>query len=541
MFPKLSPEQIARITPFGRPRNAEAGEIIFDQGEANRSFFVVLRGRLEIVTPTCEGELPVTIQEPGEFTGEVDLLSGRRSLVRGRALEPVDLIEVDPVSLRRLVQTDSELSGILLRAFLLRRAELIANSRGDAVLIGSNHSAGTLRIKAFLARNGHPYTYLDVERDPRTQDLLEHFGVRPEEVPVLLCRGVPVMRNPSNAEVAACLGLNAAIDEGHVFDLIVVGAGPSGLAAAVYAASEGLDVLVLESNAPGGQAGSSSRIENYLGFPTGITGQDLAGRAFIQAEKFGAQVAVAQIASGLNCERAPFALACVGGETVRAHAIIIATGAEYRKLPLENLGRFEGTGVYYGATFVEAQLCQGEEIAIVGGGNSAGQAAVYLSSMVKHVNILVRAGGLAESMSRYLIRRIEESPGITLRTRTEIESLEGNGRLERLTWRHRDTGVRETRDIRHVFSMTGASPNTAWLSGCVALDQKGFIKTGLDLLPEDLAAAKWPLRRVPHLFETSMPHVFAVGDVRAGSVKRVASAVGEGSVAVQLVHKVLAE
>ncbi|MBZ5626994.1 MAG: FAD-dependent oxidoreductase [Acidobacteriia bacterium] len=540
-FPKLDAAQIARLTPFGRARSAAAGEVLFEQGEANRGVFVLIEGSIEIVNPMCDGETIVTVHEAGEFTGELDVLSGRRSLVRGRAKVASRLLEIDRASLRRIVQTDAELSPIFLRAFLLRRTHLIAHTSGDVLLVGSSHSADTLRLKGFLTRNGHPHAYIDVERDPGVQELLDHFEIHLEDIPVLICRGQRVLRNPSNAEAADCLGFNAPIDEAAVHDLIIVGAGPAGLAAAVYAASEGLDVLVLESNAPGGQAGSSSRIENYLGFPTGISGQDLAGRAFIQAEKFGAMVAIAQVATGLHCERRPFTVDCAGGSSVRGRAIVVATGAEYRKLPLPNLAQFEGTGIYYGATQVEAQLCGGEEVVVVGGGNSAGQAAVFLSAHAKHVHMLVRAAGLADSMSRYLIRRIEDSPTITLRTHTQIEGLEGNGRLERLTWRNARMNAAETRDIRHVFSMTGASPNTAWLRGCLLMDDKRFIKTGADLRPEELTAAHWPLSRLPYLFETSWPGVFAVGDVRASSVKRVASAVGEGSVAVQLIHRFLAE
>jgi thioredoxin reductase (NADPH) len=328
---------------------------------------------------------------------------------------------------------------------------------------------------------------------------------------------------------------------GTVHDVIVVGAGPAGLAAAVYAASEGLDVMVLEGNAPGGQAGSSSRIENYLGFPTGISGQDLAGKAYIQAEKFGANVAIARVATSLNCGRRPYSVECADGRSVEGRTVIVATGAAYRKLPLQNLVHYEGNGVYYGCTKIEAQLCAGEEVVVVGGGNSAGQAAVYLAGRVKHVHMLVRAAGLSDSMSRYLIRRIEESPTITLWTHTSIVAIEGNGRLERITWRNAQTGETETREIHHLFSMTGATPNTAWLQGCLLLDAKLFVKTGQDLSAEEVAAARWPLSRAPYLFEASWPGIFAVGDVRSSSVKRVASAVGEGSVAVQLIHKVLAE
>jgi thioredoxin reductase (NADPH) len=540
-FPKLDAAQIARLMPFGKARNAAAGEVLFDQGDADRGVFILIEGSIEIVNPTCKGEIIVTVHEAGEFTGEVDVLSGRRSLVRGRARTAAKVIEIDPRDFRRIVQTDAELSEIFLRAFLLRRTHLIAHTSGDVLLVGSGHSADTLRLKGFLTRNGHPHAYIDVEHDAGVQEILDHFGIRLEQIPVLICRGQRVLRNPSNAEAAECLGFNVSIEAGTVYDVIVVGAGPAGLAAAVYAASEGLQVLVLEGNAPGGQAGSSSRIENYLGFPTGISGQDLAARAFVQAEKFGAKVAIAQIATGLNCGSKPLTVDCAGGASVQGRTVIVATGAAYRKLPLPNLAQFEGNGVYYGATQVEAQLCSGDEIVVVGGGNSAGQAAVFLAGRVKHVHMLVRSAGLADSMSRYLIRRIEESPAITLRTHTEIVALEGNGSLEGLTWRNRETGATEVREIRHLFSMAGASPNTAWLGGCLLLDEKRFVKTGTDLSPEEVAASHWPLRRVPYLFETSRPGVFAVGDVRSSSVKRVASAVGEGSVAVQLIHKVLAE
>ncbi|HLK64181.1 MAG TPA: FAD-dependent oxidoreductase [Bryobacteraceae bacterium] len=540
-FPQLDAPQIERLLPFGTRREAAAGEILFDQGDSNRGVFILLEGSIEIVNPTCKGEAIVTVHEAGEFTGEVDVLSGRRSLVRGRARTACKLIDISAENLRKIIQTDAELSEIFLRAFLLRRTHLINHTKGDVLLVGSSHSADTLRLKGFLTRNGHPHAYIDVDHDSGVQEILDHFHIMLEDIPVLICRGKKVLRNPSNADAAACLGFNAPIDSGTIHDVIVVGAGPAGLAAAVYAASEGLNVMVLEGNAPGGQAGSSSRIENYLGFPTGISGQDLAGRAFIQAEKFGANVAIAQVATGLNCGRKPYAVECSDGRSVQGRTVIVATGAAYRKLPLPNLAQYEGIGVYYGCTQVEAQLCAGEEAVVVGGGNSAGQAAVFLSSRLKHVYMLVRSAGLAESMSRYLIRRIEECPTITLLTHTSIIGFEGNGKLEKITWRNSQTGATETREIHHVFSMTGASPNTAWLGGCLLLDEKQFIKTGADLSAEEVAAAQWPLSRAPYLFEASWPGVFAVGDVRSRSVKRVASAVGEGSVAVQLIHRVLAE
>ena len=428
-----------------------------------------------------------------------------------------------------------------MRAFILRRVDLIAQGVGDVVLIGSAHSGGTLRAKEFLTRNGHPHAYVDLDRDPDVQELLDRFRVTEADVPVLICRGTVVLRNPTNGQIAECLGFNEAVDETHLRDVVIVGAGPSGLAAAVYGASEGLDVLVVESHAPGGQAGSSSRIENYLGFPTGISGEELAARAFTQAEKFGAHIVIAQVATRLSCGGRRYSVRIDNVRDVPARTIVIATGAEYRKLSVDGASRFEGAGVYYGATFTEAQLCRGEEVIVVGGGNSAGQAAVFLAQTAKRVHLLVRSDSLADTMSRYLIRRIERSPAIILRTQTEIVALEGKDALERVRWRSLPAGAGETGDIRHVFVMTGAVPNTGWLNGCLALDSRGYVKTGPELSKEDLAAADWPLARLPHLFETSRPGVFAVGDVRAGNMKRVASAVGEGSTAIAFVHQVLAE
>jgi thioredoxin reductase (NADPH) len=481
------------------------------------------------------------VHGPGEFTGEMNMLSSRSSLVTGRAREDSEVIEVERDSFRHLAETDSALSELLMRAFILRRVALITNHMGDVILLGSSHSAGTLRLREFLTRNGHPHLYLDVERDTGVQDLLDRFHVKPDEVPVVICRNERVLKNPSNEELAVCLGLSADLNNPGVKDVVVVGAGPAGLAAAVYGASEGLSVLVLECDAPGGQAGSSSKIENYLGFPTGISGQALAGRAFAQAQKFGAEVAVARRVTRLSCERRPYAIEIEGGDVVRARAVVIATGVRYHRLPLANLERFEGTGVYYGASQVESQLCQGEEVIVVGGGNSAGQAAVYLSATVRHVHILVRGPGLAETMSRYLIQRIEESPNITLHSFTEIDELQGGDRLERVRWKHNQTGETRLMEIRHLFLMTGASPNTAWLKDCIALDGKGFAQTGFDLQKDELSRARWPLSRAPYLLETSLPGVFAVGDVRSNSTKRVAAAVGEGSICIQLVHKALQE
>ena len=541
VFPTLTPAQIKRIAAHGRLRALATGDVLLEAGEQAQRFFVVTAGLLEVVQPSGGREELVALHHPGQFTGEVNMLSGRPSFVRIRVKEPGQAIELDRGQMMAIVQTDSELSEILMRAFILRRVEIIAHGFGDVVLIGSIHSPGTLRIKEFLTRNNHPYTYVDLDRDADVQTLLDHFAVGVDEIPVLICRGKTVLRNPTDEEIADCLGFNDAIDEVHVRDVVIIGAGPAGLAAAVYGASEGLDVLVLESSAPGGQAGSSSKIENYLGFPTGISGNELAGRAYAQAQKFGAEVMIAKGARRLACARKPYAIEIDNGTRVPARAVIIATGAQYRRLAVDNLAQFEGAGVYYGATFVESQFCAGDEVLIVGGGNAAGQAAVFLAQTARHVHLFVRGSGLADTMSRYLIRRIEESPVITLRPYREVVGLEGTEHLERVRWRDKQTGKDETSAIRHVFVMTGAVPGTRWLQGCLALDANGFIKTGSDLSQEDLNDAGWPLARAPHLFETSLPGVFAVGDVRAGSIKRVASAVGEGSIAISFVHRVLAE
>ncbi len=540
MFPTLEASQIARIAAHAVRRPIRAGELLFDQGQPNPGVYVLLSGSLAVVRPGINGEDPIVVHHAGEFTGETSVLAGRRSLVRGRVGDDGEALYLDPAAFRRVIQTDAELSELFMRAFILRRMGLMASGLGDAILIGSVHSAGTLRLKEFFARNGHPFAYLDVEKDDTVQALLDRFHVAVGDVPIVICRGERVLKNPSNEEVADCFGLSRDFDAAIRRDLVVVGAGPAGLAAAVYGASEGLDVLVLENTAPGGQAGTSSKIENYLGFPTGISGQALAGRAFIQAQKFGAEVAIGRSATTLKCDgRHGYEVGLSDGAMVHARTLIIASGVQYRRLPLANLARFEGVGVYYGATFIEAQLCEGDEVIVVGGGNSAGQAAVFLAGRARHVHMLVRGEGLAETMSRYLIQRIEESPQITLRARTEVTALEGDGWLERVAWRGPD-GATEVRPIRHLFLMTGAEPNTAWLRGCVALDDKGFVRTGPDLTADDLTG-RWVHPRTPFLLETNRHGVFAVGDARSGNVKRVASAVGEGSVCVQLVHRALSE
>jgi thioredoxin reductase (NADPH) len=541
IFPKLTPAHISRIAARGgHMRTMEPGDVLVEQGDSATPFFVVVSGELEIVRPCGAVETLITVHGPGQFTGELNMLSGRRALFRARATKPGSVIELDRQHMMALLQGDDELGEILMRAFILRRVELVAAGVGDVVLIGSANSAGTFRIKEFLMRNGHPYHYIDLERDPDVQNLLDNFHVLASEIPVVICQGKLVLRNPSNRQIADCLGFNEPIDQTQVRDLVIIGAGPSGLAAAVYGASEGLDVLVLETSSPGGQAGSSSKIENYLGFPTGISGQELAARAYNQAQKFGAEMRITR-GMRLTCDRKPYIVEVENGGRIPARTVIIATGAEYRRPPCKNLQRFEGAGVYYGATFLEAQMCVGEEVIVVGGGNSAGQAAVFLAQKAKRVHMLVRSAALVDSMSRYLIRRIEENPTIALRTHTEIGALEGESHLESVRWQNSQTGQTEDHSIRNVFVMAGAAPNTTWLGGCVALDPKGFIKTGPDLLPENFGTAGWPLARQPYLLETSLPGIFAVGDVRGGSIKRVASAVGEGSIAISFVHQVLRE
>jgi thioredoxin reductase (NADPH) len=541
IFPRLTDAQIARVSTRGRVRHFDRGEVLIPRGEPTSLFFVLLSGTLEVTQSTQPGETIVRVITPREFTGEVSILSGRPMIVTLRGGEPGDVIELQRDELLSLVQTDAELSEIFVRAFLLRRAALFANGVGDVVLVGSNHSGDTFRIKEFLTRNGHPYAVIDPDRDEGVQEMLDRFQFSIEDLPVLICRGSAVLRNPTNREIADTLQFNEGIEQTRVRDVVIVGAGPAGLAAAVYAASEGLDVLVIESNAPGGQAGSSSRIENYLGFPSGISGQELTSRAYTQAEKFGAELIIARGATRLDCARqSGYTVEIEGGTQIPARTVVIATGAEYRKLMLDDIGRFEGVGVYYGASFMEAQLCQGEEIVVVGGGNSAGQAAVFLANSARRVHMLVRSAGLAQTMSRYLIRRIEENRAIQLWPCTELTALHGNGHLETVEWSTNGAPA-ESHAIRHTFVMTGAAPATSWLKDCLTLDRRGFIKTGADLSPEDLAAGSWPLARPPHLLETSRPGVFAVGDVRARNIKRVASAVGEGSIAVSFVHRALEE
>ncbi len=538
--PTLTEAQIDRIRVYAKPREVFAGEILYEPAFDTPPVYVVLSGAIRIVSVGGEEERIVTTYRQGQFSGELLMISGRRSIYRCQVVEAGTLLELSPKDLRTLIGRDAELSDIIMNAFLARRLSLKDTGQGNVVILGSKYSAGTLAIREFLTRDGHPFSYYDLDTDPVTQELLERFGVSTEDIPVLICNNAQVLRNPSTREVAECLGFNSNIDSIQVRDLVIVGAGPAGLAAAVYGASEGLDVLVIEKTAPGGQAGSSSKIENYLGFPAGLTGQQLADRAIAQAEKFGARIMVARTVERLNCDQRPYTVTLDDGHKISTRTIVLASGAQYNKPGLANIEAFSGKGIYYNATFMEAQLCAGEHVVVIGGGNSAGQAAVFLAQNTAGVTMLVRSHGLADTMSRYLVQRIEENPRIQVNYQSELTSLTGEGRLEVVSWKNRATGETVSQPIRHIFVMTGASPKTDWLANCLSLDSKGFILSGRDL-ESVTPPIPWPLARPPHMLETSLPGVFVVGDARSGNVKRVASAVGEGSIVLHLVHQTLAE
>ena len=529
IFPKLSEEMCARVAAYGTREALAADTLLFMRGDRSVDFFLVLAGAIEVFDTDEHGvSVVVARHEARQFTGEIDLFNDHAILVSGRALRGTDVIRVKRPNFHRLVTGEPDIGEILMRAFILRRTGLILHGQAGIILIGPAHSADTLRIQRFLTRNAYPHRVINSETDSGAGGMLEGFAVTPADLPVVLSHD-KVLRRPNNAELADALGLTETLDPAHVHDVAIVGAGPAGLAAAVYAASEGLETIVLESTAPGGQAGTSSKIENYLGFPTGISGQALAGRAQIQAQKFGARLAISRNVTALDCSERPFRLTLDDGQSVAANAIVIATGARYRKLSVPNYAKYEGQGIHYAATAMEGQLCGGEEVIVVGGGNSAGQAAVFLSRTTSHVHILVRASGLVDTMSDYLVQRIEQSPRITLHAQTEITALDGDERLRQVTWTNRATGAVETRAIGNIFLMIGAEPNTEWLGGCLALDDKRFVLTGLDADGTRLASP----------YATSKPGIFAVGDVRSGSVKRVASGVGEGSVVIQAVHHYL--
>ena len=531
IFPQLTAEMVLRIAAYGTEEIVPEGAWLFQRGDRDVDFFVLVEGKLEILSldRKSENTLLTTVEE-GQFTGELDLFNNRANLVNGRATVNSLVVRVKRADFRCLISCECDLAEIVMRAFILRRAALVEHDQGGVILIGSSHAGDTIRIQRFLVRNGYPHHLIDIDREETVDDLLAYFDVKDGLLPALILPDRGVLHAPSNAQIADTLGLTERVETSRVYDVAVVGAGPAGLATAVYAASEGLSTVVVEGIAPGGQAGTSSRIENYLGFPMGISGQDLASRAQLQAQKFGAQLVVSRAVKRLDCSQRNYQLRLEDDQRMMAKSIVIATGARYRKLSLPNYSRFENQGIYYAATAMEAALCSGEEVIVVGGGNSAGQAAVFLARIVSHLHLLVRGPGLAATMSAYLVPRILSSKKITLHVYTEITELEGDQVLRAVTWTDRRTGVAERRNIANIFVMTGAEPNSEWLHGCIDMDARGFVQTGADL-PAGTAASP---------YATALPGVFAVGDVRAGSVKRIASAVGEGSVVVAAIHKYLA-
>ena len=528
MFPQLAPQEIERLKRFGAIRRYPAGTLITQTGKVSEGLVFVLKGEIEVrqggaVSPSSV----ITRHGPGSFHGELAQLSDRPSLVDAVAASDVEALVVPAARLRDVLVQEASLGERIMRALILRRVGLLEAGQTGPVLIGPAGSADMLRLENFLRRNGHPHRALDSDTDSCAQTLLKRFTIQPEYLPIVLCPGGEILRNPSESELARCIGLVKPIDARIVYDTAIVGAGPAGLAAAVYAASEGLSALVLDCRSFGGQAGASSRIENYLGFPTGISGLALMARAYNQAQKFGAEIAIPDEALVLGPESTPFRLRLGNGESATARTIVLASGARYRRLDISNLSDFEGTCVHYWASAIETRLCSGQEVALTGAGNSAGQAVVFLAEQVKKLWMIVRGRNLEATMSQYLIDRIRSLPNVEILTRTEICGLEGEpGLLKRVRWRNRDSGQIGEHEIGHVFSFIGAEPNTGWLQGSgIHLDEKGFVITGTD---------------TAHLLATSRDGVFAVGDVRCGSVKRVAAAVGEGSTVVSAIHAFLA-
>jgi thioredoxin reductase (NADPH) len=536
--PTLTQEQIDRIRSIAKVRPVQAGEVLYEPAHLDVPLFVVLDGVISI-SRTGEDDKILATREAGQFTGEMQIISGKRSLLKVRVTTDGNLLELTRDQVLLLMAKDTELSELFMESFVARRLLMIQLGEGNVILFGTRSSARALALREFLTRNAHPFTYVDIETDAFAAQWMEKLSISSSDIPVTYCNNRYVLRNPSIAELAQCLDLNISADK-SVRDVVVIGAGPAGLAASVYAASEGLRTLVIEKSAPGGQAGSSSRIENYLGFPIGISGLELANRSIAQAQKFGAQLMVAQSVVHIDTSRHPYKVILESGLKVQTRAIVIATGAQYARLLADDADTYTGRGLYYNATFMEAQLCDGEEVIVVGGGNSAGQAAIFLSQSSTRVHLFIRSDRLSESMSQYLIGRIEGNPRIALHYRTRITGLKGGAHLEEVQWHDDVRDETSTGPIRHVFFMAGASPRTEWLEDALVLDGKGFIVTGSDLTSTDEQGG-WSLSRPPMFLETSVPGIFAVGDARAGSIKRVASAVGEGSMAVHLVHRYLAE
>lgn len=537
-FPRLSDEQVGLISQHGGRRRTQADEILFREGDRDYDFFVVLDGRVAVVAGYgTDTERLIAVHGPGRFLGELSLLTGQAALFTAVVREPGEVLVVPVERLRELISQDSVLGDLILRAFLLRREMLIRLGAGF-MIVGSRYSPDTRRLREFCARNRIPHQWIDPESDQAVESLLREVGVAPEDTPVVIWRGKDVLRNPSNAELASLIGLRTPMSPGGIADLVVVGTGPSGLAASVYGASEGLETIALDAVATGGQAGTSSKIENYLGFPTGISGAELAERATIQAEKFGARISVPSEATSLRRQDGHYVIGLDDGEAVSARTVVIATGVRYRRLPVPRIEEFEAASVYYAATLMEARLCTGDPVAVVGGGNSAGQATMFLSRYASPVHLIAREADLAENMSRYLVDRIERSPTVDVHLRTEVRELVGeHGILEGLVVEDNQTGERSTVPARMLFVFIGAAPHTQWLGDQVALDDHGFILTGPQAVRPAGNGAPAGAAHQPQLLETSQPGVFAVGDVRSGSIKRVASAVGEGSMAVRLAYE----
>lgn len=536
-FPKLTGAQVDALRPRGRVRRVGAGEVLWNEGDRGFNFFVVLSGELEIIDPTGDQPRRVTVHLPGEFTGDVDSLTGRVSLVQARMLVPGEVLELHPDDLRRVVAELPEISELLLRAFLMRRRLLLGQGFRGIQIIGSRYSPEAHHLREFCSRNDIAYTWIDLEQDPHAEELLCRFGVGPEQTPIVIGRGGQWVSNPTPAELARYMGLDVRIAEGEVFDLVVVGAGPAGLAASVYASSEGLRVLTVEGEGVGGQAGTASRIENYLGFPAGIGGADLARNAQLQAQKFGARISVPQNAVGLSQEGGLRIVTLEDGTRITTRCVLVASGAEYRTLDLPRLRELEDAGVYYAATEMEARLCTGEEVVLVGGGNSAGQGAMYLSRHASTVHVVIRGNDLRRSMSRYLVDRIGKTPNIRVHRHYVVDAVQGDETVRGVRLRSLNGGGPVDIATRALFLFIGARPRTDWLDGCVQLDRSGFVLTGESLPAASHHGEVWrKAGRAPFFLETSLPGVFAAGDVRAGSVKRVASAVGEGSMAVTFVH-----
>ena len=535
-FPRLSAREIDALRPYGRERTADDGEVLFAEGERGFCFYVVLDGAVEIVEHSSGTPHTVTVHHPGEFTGDVDTLTGRAALVTGRVRGGARLLELDRDRLRQAVGELPEISERILKAFLTRRTLLLQEGFEGIKIIGSRFSPEAHRLRDFATRNAIPFTWLDVERDERAEALLCTFHIPVSATPVVLGRDGQLLTNPSVSQLAACAGLGVETDPADLYDLVVVGGGPAGLAASVYAASEGLRTLTLDAEAAGGQAGTSSRIENYLGFPTGISGAELTRNALLQAQKFGARISVPDRVVGLRLDGGRRTIVLEGGAEVHARCVLVASGVDYRRLDVSGLADYEGAGIYYAATDMEARLCRGEEVVVVGGGNSAGQAVVYLSRHARRVHVVIRGDDLGARMSRYLVDRVERIDNVTVHRGCTVRRLEGNGRLRAVTLHSADGGEHRI-ETTALFLFIGATPRTAWLSGCVQLDRTGFVVTGDAMPPEALATDAWRAAgRRPFFLETSLPGVFAAGDVRSGSAKRVASAVGEGSMAVSFVH-----